>query len=177
MSGIYGITVENDPSTSVKLAGLSPISSDVYAIASAFEARGSTLLSSEKLGETFPNWRLTPPVGLGGVKEVVLQGWAKHLIRAEYLLESTPDYERFIELLDAEYGRSERLSEDGCTYRWWESGRVSIRGEHCPGVSDTISFFNDVSSDQLEQYAAKLEAEQKAAAETEDEPAIDSDMF
>lgn len=176
-NGLYGITVEAYPSTGVKLAGVSPISTDVYSIVAAFEGRGSTVRASSDIGDSFPKWTLSPPVGLGGVSEVVIEGFVRHLLRADYILESTADYERFIGLLDAEYGRSERSSENGCTYRWWESGRVSIRGEHCPGKSDSLRFFNDVAGDQLEQVAAKMEVDKANTSDDPKKPAIDDDMF
>ena len=175
--GLHGITAEQYPSTSVKLAGLSPVSSDVYSIAQAFQNRGSTVRQSEEIGGTFPKWTLSPPVGLGGVREVIVEGFVRHVLNADYVLESTSDYERFIGLLDAEYGRSERSTYEGCTYRWWRSGRVSIRGEHCPGVSDTLRFMNDVAGDQLSQVSQKIEADKAASAGGDDEPTIDDDMF
>ena len=176
-NGLYGIAVESYPSTSVKLAGLSPVSADVYAIAAAFESRGSSVRATKDVGKSFPKWTLSPPVGLGGVREVVIEGFVRHLLRADYVFESTADYERFIGLLDFEYGRSERSSENGCTYRWWDSGRVSIRGEHCPGKSDSLRFFNDVAGDQLEQVAAKMEADKANTSNDPAKPAIDDDMF
>jgi len=176
-NGLYGITVVDYPSTGVKLAGVSPISTDVHGIVAAFEGRGSTVLSSNDTGESFPKWTLSPPVGLGGVKEVVIEGFVRHLLRADYILESTADYERFIGLLDAEYGRSERSSENGCTYRWWDAGRMSIRGEHCPGKSDSLRFFNNVAGDQLEQVAAKMEADKASTSDDPKKPVIDDDMF
>lgn len=175
--GLHGIKVESYPSTTVKLAGQSPVSNDAETIVAAFEARGSRITSATDLGDTFPKWNLSPPVGLAGVSEVVVEGFVKHLLRADYVLASTADYERYIGLLDAEYGQSRRTSEDGCTYRWWESGRVSIRGEHCAGKSDSLRFFNDVASDQLEQVAAKLEADEKRPGGVPGQPAIDVDMF
>lgn len=176
-NGLYGITVVDYPSTGVKLAGVSPISTDVYGIVAAFEGRGSTVLSSNDTGESFPKWTLSPPVGLGGVREVVIEGFVRHLLRADYILESTADYERFIGLLDAEYGRSERSSEKGCIYRWWDAGRMSIRGEHCPGKSDSLRFFNDIAGDQLEQVAAKMETDKANNSDDPKKPVIDDDMF
>lgn len=175
--GIHGIKVESYPSTSVKLAGVSPISSDAASIVAAFEARGAQVRKAVDLGDALPKWTLSPPVGLAGVSEVIVEGFLKHLLQADYILTSTADYERYIGLLDAEYGQSRRTSEDGCTYRWWESGRVSIRGEHCPGKSDSLRFFNDVAGDQLEQVAAKLEADRAKPNADPNKPAIDADMF
>lgn len=175
--GIHGIRVESYPSTSVKLAGVSPISNTAEAVVAAFEARGAQVRNTEDLDDTFPKWTLSPPVGLAGVTEVVVEGFVRHLLRADYILASTADYERYIGLLDAEYGQSSRTSEGGCTYRWWESGRVSIRGEHCPGKSDSLRFFNDVAGDQLNQVAAKLEADKAKPNSDPNKPAIDADMF
>lgn len=175
--GLHGIKVESYPSTSVKLAGVSPISSPVEDIVAAFEARGAQVRNTEDLDDTFPKWTLSPPVGLAGVSEVVVEGFVRHLLRADYILASTADYERYIGLLDAEYGQSRRTSEGGCTYRWWESSRVSIRGEHCPGKSDSLRFFNDVAGDQLEQVAAKLEVDKAESNADPNKSAIDADMF
>ena len=175
--GIHGIKVESYPTTSVKLAGVSPISSDSATIVAAFERRGSQVRKTEDLDGAFPKWTLSAPVGLAGVSEVIVEGFVKHLLRADYVLNSTGDYERYIGLLDGEYGQSRRTSEGGCTYRWWESGRISIRGEHCLGKSDSLRFFNDVAGDQLEQVAAKLEADKAKPNSDPDKPAIDPDML
>ena len=176
-NGIHGIKVESYPSTSVKLAGVSPISKDVAEIVAAFQARGSEIRKAEDLDDTFPKWTLSSPVGLAGVNEVVVEGFVRHLLRADYIFASTADYQRYIGLLDAEYGQSRRTNEGGCTYRWWESGRVSIRGEHCPDKTDSLRFFNDVAGDQLEQIAAKLEADKAKPNADPNKPAIDADMF
>lgn len=46
-----------------------------------------------------------------------------------------------------------------------------------PGKSDSLRFFNDVSGDQLNQVAAKLEADKAKPNADPNKPAIDADMF
>lgn len=176
-SGIHGIKVESYPSTRVELAGVSPITTDAESVVAAFQARGAQLRKAEKVGGMFPEWTLSAPVGLAGVNEVVVEGFVRHLLSASYTLSGTADYARYIALLDGEYGQSRRTSEDGCAHRWWTSGRVSIRGEHCPGKPDRLQFFNDVAGEQLNEVAAKLKADRAKPASGTERPTIDTDMF
>jgi hypothetical protein len=172
-----GITVESAPVTDVKLAGKNPISNDVETIVSAFKERGSSVKEQKDLDGPFPQWRLTPPTGLAGVTEVVIKGFSRHLQIADYILESTTDYERYIAILDSEYGKSRREVEAGCTYRWWESGDMAIRGEHCPAKSDSLRFYNSVALRQLDQVAAKLKADDAKDVNDPAMPTIDRDML
>src|SRR3546814_4214242 len=81
---------------------------------------------------------LSPPTGLAGVTEIAIEGFAKHLHTARYSLAGTADYERYIGILDAEYGKSERRPNGDCTYRIWESGQMVVRGEHCTNEGSSI---------------------------------------
>lgn len=173
---IFGIKVETSPYTSVKLAGLSPIENGAEAIVRAFENRGSKITGASDKSEILPEWTLSPPTGLAGVNQVVVKGFVRHVHNVDYILSSTADYENFIGLLDAQYGKSKRETVDGCTYRWWQSGNVSIRGEHCPGKSDNLRFYNDVTLDQLDQFIKKLK-DDEASGKDPMKPKIDSDML
>jgi hypothetical protein len=99
----------------------------------------------------------------------------QHVLQIRYLISSTADYERFISLLDAEYGASRRTAENGCTYRWWQSGQMSIQGEHC-ATTNTLVFYNDVVGDQLEEIASDLRRRQSSPQPAGD-PTIDRDNF
>src|SRR3546814_5386848 len=84
-------------------------SSDLaHAIVEAFKARGSALKSAANVDDVAPKWLLSPPTGLAGVTEIAIEGFAKHLHTARYSLAGTAVYERYIGILDAEYGKSER---------------------------------------------------------------------
>lgn len=169
----FGFRTELYPSTEVKLAGMNPISTDVRSIVTAFQERGSAVLSTN-LDTDFPEWKLSSPIGLAGVEGITITGFINHLIRAKYDLATTQDYERYIELLDNEYGQSERTLLSGCSRRRWNSGRMTIRGEHCPGVSNSLWFLNGVAVDQVDLAVAKLEGREKA---DKVKPPIDRDMF
>lgn len=173
LEAFFGFRTELYPSTEVKLAGMSPISTDVRSIVTAFQKRGSAVISTN-LDTDFPEWKLSSPVGLAGVEGVTITGFINHLIRAKYDLATTADYERYIALLDNQYGQSERTVASGCTQRRWNSGRIIIRGEHCPGVSNSLWFMNAVVIDQVDSAVAKLEEREKAG---EVKPPIDRDMF
>lgn len=173
----HGITTDVYPTTEVRLAGGSPISNNVSSIVAAFQRRGSGVKTTEDLDGLFPKWTLSPPTGLAGVREVTVNGFIKHLLTAEYTLSSTADYERYIGILDSEYGKSRRVSESGCTYRWWESGSMTIQGEHCPGNSSKLRFRNEVALAQMQQVAAKLEADKNKPDNSPDKQTIDRDML
>src|SRR3546814_3996269 len=101
----------------------------------AYELRisdcSSDVCSSDlNVDDVAPKWLLSPPTGLAGVTEIAIEGFAKHLHTARYSLAGTADYERYIGILDAEYGKSERRPNGDCTYRIWESGQMVVRGEH-----------------------------------------------
>jgi hypothetical protein len=176
-TGLHGIVVETSPWTSVRLAGQNPLTSKATAIVSAFESRGSKILSTDDAGKTIPTWKLSPPVGLAGVSEVSITGFVEHFLRAEYVMGTTSDYERFVGLLDAEYGKSTRTPKGACTYRWWESGRMTIMGEHCPGKSDLLRFTSITAADQLQQVLEKIEADEAKSGKPNAKPTIDGDML
>mgnify|MGYP005853398013 CR=1 FL=1 len=173
LEAFFGFRTELYPSTEVKLAGLNPISTDVRSIVTAFQKRGSAVMSTN-LDPEFPEWKLSPPIGLAGVEGVTITGFINHLMRAKYDLATTEDYERYIALLDTEYGRSERNVVNGCSQRRWASGRMIIRGEHCPGASTSLWFLNGVAVDQVDLAVAKLDERDEAG---EVKPPIDRDMF
>lgn len=174
--GIHGFTAQIYPSTTVRIAGIDPVARPAVDVVRALEARGAQPLPAEgEVRDLFPVWRMTPPTGLAGVREVRVEAMFQHVLEVHYLLSSTADYERFISLLDAEYGASSRTAEGDCTYRWWQSGQIAIRGEHCAS-SDTLTFYNDVAGDQLDQIAADLERRHNAPRRT-DSNTIDRDNF
>lgn len=171
---LYGIAVEPHPSTEVRLSGLSPIENDAYAIVEAFKGRGAQVKHASDVNNISPKWSLSPPTGLAGVSEINIDGFVRHLHTARYVLNSTADYERYVGILDAEYGVSTRRPEGVCTYRIWESGRMLIRGEHCPSQTSSILFFNRTASTQLDQFLTNFEAGKKRSNDPK-QPAIDMD--
>jgi hypothetical protein len=175
--GAHGITTVAYPATSIELAGKSPISTDAYSLIEAYESRGAKITLSEDINDTIPKWTLSPPIGLAGVDKVEVTGFVRHVLRVKYVLSTTADYERFIGLLDAQYGQSKRSSENGCTWRWWVSGNASINGKHCPDGENALTFFNDVAQDQLDQYLVKLNEDEKKRSNSDKKATIDSDMF
>src|SRR3546814_5296809 len=87
---------------------------------------------------------------------IAIEGFAKHLHTARYSLAGTADYERYIGILDAEYGKSERRPNGDCTYRIWESGQMVVRGEHCTNEGSSILFVNRVASNKLLSDARRV---------------------
>src|SRR3546814_5660010 len=87
---------------------------------------------------------------------IAIEGFAKHLHTARYSLAGTADYERYIGILDAEYGKSERRPNGDCTYRIWESGQMVVRGAHCTNEGSSILFVNRVASNQLDRKSTRL---------------------
>ncbi|APG62400.1 hypothetical protein LPB140_05870 [Sphingorhabdus lutea] len=152
--GFFKIESENSPSTEVKLAGLSPIDNNVFDIVDAYKKRGARILTKNSEIPMLPEWTLSPPTDLEGVKEIKIDGVEQHLHKAEYIFETTSDYERHVALLDAAYGVSERYDADGCTKNNWVSGRIQMVGKHCKGDSGTLLFSNSVAFEQADQYLA-----------------------
>src|SRR3546814_1201975 len=122
----------------------------------------SALKSAANVDDVAPKWLLSPPTGLAGVTEIAIEGFAKHLHTARYSLAGTADYERYIGILDAEYGKSERRPNGDCTYRIWESGQMVVRGEHCTNEGSSILFVNRVASNPLDQFLTTFEKRSEA---------------
>src|SRR3546814_9970302 len=87
---------------------------------------------------------------------MAIDGFAKHLHTARYSLAGTADDERYIGILDAEYGKSERRPNGDCTYRIWESGQMVVRGEHCTNEGSSILFVNRVA--RSEEHTSELQS-------------------
>jgi len=175
VDGGFGIKRVDGPATKVRLAGLNPIEVPAQAIVAAFQARGATLSGTDDIDTALPEWTLTAPIGLAGVRQVKVNGYIGHVMDVEYRFATTAEYERFVALLDGEYGASSRKAVEQCTHRWWFSGQVSIRGRHCPD-GDTVEFNNDVASSQLVQLVDKQKADDARRSGAE-KPVIDADMF
>lgn len=177
VDGLFGLTPSTYPTTKVRLAGMDPLETDVFDLVAAFQKRGSAITSSRDLDDAIPEWTLTPPTGLPGVSSIEVAGFARHLLRATYAMATMPDYERFVGLLDGEYGTSRRSADGACAVRYWSAGDVSITGRHCPKEGkSSLDFFNDVASDQLDAWVKKMERD-KAAKPKTDKPTIDRDNF
>lgn len=174
---LFGTEPETYPTTAVKLAGADPLATDVFDLVAAFRRRGSSVASSQDLDESIPDWKLTPPTGLPGVTSVEITGFVRHLLHATYILAGVADYERYMALLDREYGTSRRSTDEGCAVRHWSAGRVTIVGRHCAkaGVS-SIRFHNEVTANQLSAYVDKRKKDE-AAKPGSDKPKIDRDNF
>ena len=128
---LFGISTRTYPTTRVKLAGTDPLRTDVFDLVAAFGSRGSSVTSSENLDNSLPEWTLTAPTGLPGVTSVEIQGFVRHLLRATYTMAAVSDYERYVSLLDGEYGASKRTVSGSCTVRYWSAGDVSVTGKVC----------------------------------------------
>ncbi|MBB5711748.1 hypothetical protein [Sphingomonas xinjiangensis] len=175
VAGGFGIERVANPATKVRLAGLNPLDVTAEALVAAFQARGAKVSGTKDIGTALPEWVLTAPVGLAGVRQVAVNGYIRHVMDVEYSFATTADYERFVTLLDDEYGASSRKAVEQCTHRWWFSGSVSIRGRHCPD-GNTVEFDNDVASSQLVQIVDKRKADEADGSDVK-KPVIDSDMF
>lgn len=177
LQGLFGIKAVSYPSTRVRLAGVDQLATDVFALVQAFERRGSAIMSSKGQDKGFPEWTLTAPTGLPGVTKVEISGFVRHMLDTSYQLASLPDYERYVSLLDGEYGTSSRSTSDGCAVRSWTAGKITILGRHCARDGRSkITFYNDVAGDQLDQYAKMIERDRAAKPQAK-KPVIDRDNF
>jgi hypothetical protein len=177
LQGLFGIEAVSYPSTRVRLAGVDPLSTDVFALVQAFEKRGSVIMSSKGQDQGFPEWALTAPTGLPGVTQVEISGFVRHMLDTSYQIASLDDYQRYVTLLDGEYGTSSRSTSNGCAVRSWTAGKVTILGRHCAkDGTNKITFYNDVAGDQLDQYAKMIERDREAKPEAK-KPVIDRDNF
>ena len=174
---LFGGNSEPCPATAVRLAGVDPLSTDVFDLVAAFEKRGSSIVSSNDPGNQIPEWKLSAPIGLPGVTTVEITGFVRHLFKATYNLASVSDYERYVLLLDQEYGESRRSTNSGRAVRYWSAGRMAIVGRHCAKeAKSTIAFHSEVAADQLTAYVEKKE-KNKVAKPSPDKPTIDRDNF
>ncbi len=173
---IFGIEAVAFPRTAVRLAGADPLATDVYALVEAFRRRGSTVTSVERNGDATPLWRLTPPTGLPGVTGIEITGFIRHLLHASYRFTDVADYERYVGLLDAEYGASRRSVDGQCAVRSWTAGQITIVGLHCRDAGTKLVFMNTVAGDQLSSFLDMKEREE-ASSPTPNRPTIDRDNF
>lgn len=173
---IFGIEPVAFPRTAVRLAGADPLATDVYALVEAFRRRGSTVTSVERNGDATPLWRLTPPTGLPGVTGIEITGFIRHLLHASYRFTNVADYERYVGLLDAEYGASRRSVDGQCVVRSWTAGQITIVGRHCRDAGTKLVFMNTVAGDQLSSFLDMKEREE-ARSPTPNRPTIDRDNF
>lgn len=175
---VYGLDIPDSAYTAVRLAGVDPLNSSVLSLVNAFKLRNSSVTATKNLEGTFPEWEMTTPVGLAGVKQVSIKGFLKHFFRVDYLIESTADYQKYVTLLDSEYGTSSRTNQDGCAYRNWLSGDVSILGSFCSKDGSKLSFINKIAAQQMLQIRNKAKTDLKDTGSDDDKiPIIDRDMF
>lgn len=164
-------------STEVRIAQLNPITSEPIDIVNALVTRGSRILSRNDENGYKPSWTLSPPTGLPGVSSVEVVSFVRSTLAIKYNLTDTGSYERFIGVLDSEYGESQRRrSRSGCISRIWVSGKMQIEGYHCSANSNRLVFFNTFASDALQQVLAKIDSRNHSKSKNR-KPVIDNDLY
>jgi hypothetical protein len=174
----YTATKYLDPalSTPVRIAGSDPVSQPVEEVVAALIQRGA-VQKSYASGRTNlrRDWELSAPNGLPGVDLIQINSVLRHIISVKYTFTSASEYERYIGLLDEQYGTSSRMRVGRCSNRIWLASAITISGEYCSG-STTLTFFNIGVSTSFVDIVNKLSKEDEGAAAPK-EKIIDRDNF
>lgn len=169
-----GVSPDVDAETEVELAGLDPVRTAAVDIVEAFLARGASIRQAEQ-GDLGQTWELSAPRGLAGVSTVKIISFYGHLLKAIYEIDGEEEYKRYIELLDGQYGASQRSPEGECTSRKWISGTAMVKGMFCKNAKPSVAFYNMTSAKQLNKISERLEESSRPEPVTQ--PSIDADMF
>ncbi|MCA1749263.1 MAG: hypothetical protein ABR601_09685 [Parasphingopyxis sp.] len=170
---VFGIEPEYLANTEVEVSGVNLISYPLNQIIESLLSRNSIILSSSNEGDFISEYRMSPPIGLPGVSELRLMGAVAHAMVVEYTIPNISDYERYIELLDVDYGLSARRTDGDCTTRVWSSGDVHILGRYCSNAGSTIRFTNLPALRQIGEYFDYIE--EQSDSPSEQDPPIDRD--
>ncbi|WP_205481584.1 hypothetical protein [Sphingomonas arenae] len=161
---VFGFSRPFSPSTSVEIAGRNLVSSSAKDIVDALIARQATLKATSD-EYPFLEYQLSPPVGLEGVSEISVKAAGQLATQVIYNVADLASFMTYVELLDDKYGKSTLEAGTGqdknCKFRLWESGKAYIVSESCSGSKFQITFFNQVATDQIAAYLAKMEEAEK----------------
>lgn len=175
----YGSGTLSFTSSPVRVAGVDIVEADGAALLAELEKRGSKVLERSNILPWWEDVRLSPAVGVPGLKEIKVSTAGGRVMTVAYLIPERAAYTEFHQALDERYGASARSTWQGCPRRHWDSGGVTIVGVYCEAkpAESGFTFSNDGLRDIVRAYLDKYSERLKEQGEASRKPTLDKDMF